>query len=74
MSALTEVKPALAPTDSGDHDRFSHYVRKSDIVKATIEGVPVRAICGKVWTPSHDPEKFPTCPECKDLYENVMKP
>lgn len=74
MTSATEVKPDLAPADTGDHDRFSHYVRKTDIAKAAVEGVPVRAICGKVWVPIRDGERFPACPECKDLYENVMKP
>jgi hypothetical protein len=36
-------------------------------------GNPVVALCGKVWIPSRDPEKFPVCPECKDVYEQMKK-
>jgi hypothetical protein len=29
-------------------------------------------LCGKVWVPSRDPSRFPVCPECKDIYDNVL--
>jgi len=34
-------------------------------------GTPVVALCGKVWVPSRDPEKYPVCPECKDAWEHL---
>lgn len=55
--------------DEGDHDRFAHYVEKSKLTEALINGTPVVALCGKVWVPSRDPERFPICPECRRLYE-----
>ena len=61
-----------APTDDGDHDRFAHYVRKSDAAKAYIEGIPVRALCGKVWVPSRDPSKYPVCPDCAKIREQLL--
>ena len=54
-------------TDDGDHDRYAHYVRKSDIVRANVEGVPVTALCGKKWIPNRDPSRYPVCPTCKEL-------
>ena len=59
-------------TDDGDHDRFAHYVRKADAARATIEGVPVRALCGKVWVPCRDPSKYPVCPECTKIRDRLM--
>lgn len=55
--------------DPGDHDRFSHYVKKNKIMPSAIEGTPLEALCGKKWVPSRDPEKFPVCPECKEIFE-----
>lgn len=55
--------------DPGDHERFSHYVRKDKLMPSAIEGTPLEALCGKKWVPSRDPEKFPICPECKEIYE-----
>lgn len=53
----------------GDHERFAHYVKKNDLMPSAIEGTPLEALCGKKWVPTRDPEKFPVCPECKEIYE-----
>ena len=55
--------------DEGDHDRYSHYVKKDKILSSAISGKAVVALCGKKWTPGRDPEKFPVCPTCKEIYE-----
>jgi hypothetical protein len=55
--------------DEGGHDRFSHYVEKDKLTEALINGTPVIALCGKVWVPSRDPERYPVCPMCKRLYD-----
>jgi len=34
-----------------------------------VMGTPVVALCGKVWVPSRNPEKFPVCPECKEIWD-----
>jgi hypothetical protein len=59
--------------EEGDHERFSHYVPKDKILESALTGKPVRALGGKLWTPGRDPEKFPVCPTCKEVYEK-MKP
>jgi hypothetical protein len=59
------------PTDEGDHERFSHYVDKDKLTEAMVMGTPVVALCGKVWVPSRAPEKFPVCPECKEVWESL---
>ena len=58
-------------TEEGDHEKFSHYVPKDELTEAMIMGNPVIALCGKVWVPSRDPERFPVCPECKDIWESM---
>ncbi|HEV7813296.1 MAG TPA: DUF3039 domain-containing protein [Leifsonia sp.] len=57
--------------DPGDHERFSHYVKKEQILESAMTGKPVKALCGKMWTPGRDPEKFPVCPSCKEIYEKL---
>jgi len=59
--------------DEGDHERYSHYVQKEKILKSAMSGKPVIALCGKVWTPGRDPQKFPVCPTCKEIYEKMKK-
>ncbi|CAB4715668.1 MAG: DUF3039 domain-containing protein [Actinobacteria bacterium] len=57
--------------DDGGHDRFSHYVKKEKIVESAVTGKSVRALCGKKWIPSRDPEKYPICPTCKEIYAGL---
>ncbi|WP_372465395.1 DUF3039 domain-containing protein [Spelaeicoccus albus] len=64
----TEERQTVEP---GDHERFSHYAPKDKIMEAMVTGSPVIALCGKVWVPSRDPQKFPICPACKEIYEGM---
>ncbi len=68
----TETVPEVA--EPGDHERFSHYVRKEKILESALSGEPVTALCGKVWIPGRDPKKFPVCPTCKEIYEGLRAP
>lgn len=70
-----ELEELLAneQVDEGDHDRFSHYVQKEKILESALSGEPVIALCGKVWTPGRDPQKFPVCPTCKEIYESLSQ-
>ena len=77
----TDVLPGLVGrTDTGTSTTIetdvtpdlSHgYVDKNKIVESAVTGDPVVALCGKVWTPSRDPKRFPVCPECKEIYEGL---
>ncbi len=79
LETLPVVDPIVDPTlgdpqlDDGDHERFSHYVRKDKILPSAVEGSALTALCGKKWVPSRDPKKFPVCPECKDIFDGLRK-
>lgn len=66
----TETTPSTSD-GSGDHDRFAHYVAKDKLTQALVEGTSVIALCGKRWVPTRDPERFPVCPTCKDIYNGL---
>ena len=74
FSTDTDVREdrRTVPTDAGDHDRMSHYVTKEKLTEAMVMGTPVVALCGKVWVPSRSPEKYPVCPECKEIWESMQ--
>lgn len=59
------------PVEPGDHERFAHYVRKEKILESALSGEPVIALCGKVWVPGRDPNRFPVCPTCKEIYAGL---
>jgi hypothetical protein len=63
----TEERTSPVDTDAGDHDRYAHYVPKSALNRALVTGEAVVALCGKVWVPHRDPERFPVCPTCKEI-------
>jgi hypothetical protein len=69
-----EVQEREATTADGDHDRFAHYVRTENNTPPPRGGTPVIALCGKVWVPGRDPDKYPVCPECKEIYEGIREP
>jgi hypothetical protein len=71
-SLLEEV--TVESVEPGDHERYSHYVRKEKIVESAVMGTPVIALCGKVWVPNRDPQKFPVCPECQEIYDGLREP
>jgi hypothetical protein len=70
-SGSTILEEQLENLEPGDHERYSHYVRKEKIVESAVMGTPVVALCGKTWVPGRDPDKFPVCPTCKDIYEGL---
>jgi hypothetical protein len=64
------TRPELQDDDGG-HDRYSHYVKKEKVVESAVTGKAVKALCGKKWIPSRDPEKYPICPACKEIYDGI---
>jgi hypothetical protein len=73
-SLLERTEPTPQLVEPGDHERFSHYVRKEKILESALSGEPVKALCGKTWVPGRDPEKFPVCPICKEIYDGLRAP
>lgn len=68
-----ELELRVTSSDTGDHDRFAHYVEKDLATEAMVNGWPVVALCGKVWVPSRDPDKYPICPKCRDLMAELVE-
>ena len=67
----TETKEKTEHADTGDADRYAHYVSKERMAESRLTGRPVVALCGKVWVPKHDPSHYPVCPDCKRIYEQM---
>ena len=73
-TALLEREKVEQLVEPGDHERFAHYVRKEKILSSALSGEPVIALCGKVWVPGRDPNRFPVCPTCKEIYQGLRGP
>ena len=70
----------VTKVDEGDHDRFTHVVLEgytpkdgefvaleNSVVEGMINATPVRALCGKIWVPGRDPQRYPICPSCREI-------
>jgi hypothetical protein len=80
MAGVTQLAPGSQTVldertehrfSDGDHERFSHYVAKDRLTEAMVMGTPVVALCGKVWVPSRNPDRYPVCPECKEIWQSL---
>lgn len=74
MATDTRTRPTT--TNTGDHDRFAHYIwapnAKAVLTEAIINGTPVVALCGKTWVPSRDATKYPVCPDCDRIKRDLQ--
>jgi Protein of unknown function (DUF3039) len=50
---------------------FAHYVSSSSVLEATIYGTPTVALCGWVFVPRRDPQRYKVCPLCSGVLEQV---
>jgi hypothetical protein len=81
IQAETElVVRSTTEVDEADHERFTHIVLEgytpkdgefvalnNSVVEGMVNATPVRALCGKIWVPGRDPQKYPVCPTCKEI-------
>lgn len=72
MSVIEDVRLSDPELEEGDRDRFAHIVvPASAVTEAYITGEAVTALCGKTWVPNRDPQKFPLCPSCKEILDEI---
>lgn len=68
----TSTTPKVQDPGDGNHDLFSHYVSKADLGAFYMASIIPTALCGKKWAPGKDPRRFPVCPDCKAVYEQMQ--
>ncbi len=79
-----QIVTSSTQVDDEDHERFTHIVLEgytptdgefvalnNSVVGGMINATPVIALCGKVWVPGRDPQKYPICPTCKEIAESM---
>tara|TARA_B110000503_G_C7103755_1_gene395002 strand:+ start:1290 stop:1520 length:231 start_codon:yes stop_codon:yes gene_type:complete len=72
MTSVTEDTQSETIDENTGQQRFAHYANSVSVTEGYITGKSVVAICGKVFVPTRDPNKFPVCPICKELAEALM--
>lgn len=41
------------------------------VAEGIVNGIAVRALCGKTWVPNRDPKRYPLCPTCKEIAQQM---
>jgi hypothetical protein len=72
MIELIEVAKSESVIDNFGEKKFAHYAEKTAVTEGYVLGTPVIALCGKLFVPSRDPEKFPICVECRDILDSLF--
>jgi hypothetical protein len=57
---------------NSNNEKWSHYAESTSVTESYVLGTPVRALCGKIFIATRDPEKFPVCPICKKIVEALL--
>jgi hypothetical protein len=75
-----EVVLAPAPALDDARGPETHIVKRADgdprpapavVTDSIVFGREVEALCGYVWVPSRDPQRYPLCSGCSELWENL---
>ena len=81
VESESTTAPVEVDTVTGDHDRFAHLVyspvpgeAEAMVTKAMVLGLPLIALCRKVWIPSRDGSRFPLCHDCRRIRDRMMGP
>ena len=76
----TAIAPEIAPPEL-DHEppTVAHYIKtprgmsaEAVVLDALVNQTPVTSLCGRMWVPTRDPQKFPVCPECKQIRADII--
>jgi hypothetical protein len=62
----TQTVPETQVGGNNTEDRVAHIVPKDEQMRGYVGGEPIKALCGKVWVPSRDPQGLPICQACLD--------
>jgi Protein of unknown function (DUF3039) len=81
-TGITVEPQRVDPALDGDHERMSHIVLEgfrpedgsfiptgNSVVEGMVNGTAVKALCGKVWVPRRDPNRYGLCPTCREIAE-----
>ncbi len=63
-----DAPPVVELTDDDEDPDAAHIVTQKDLIHSQITGEPIRALCGKMWVPKRNPDDYPMCPACIEIF------
>ena len=46
---------------------LAHVVTEAGLIDAFVHGTPVTGLCGAVFVPTRNPDRFPLCARCRQI-------
>lgn len=65
-----DVRPDLDHT-STDEPEVAHIAPASEVNRAYVTGEAITALCGVVFVPTRDPDRYPVCEPCKAVLAQI---
>jgi hypothetical protein len=65
-----DVRPDLGETDTDEPD-VAHIAPAADVNRAYVTGEAITALCGVVFVPTRDPNRYPVCEPCKAILDQI---
>lgn len=56
-----------------DEPKVAHIVNREDKMMGYVMGNAIVALCGTVFVPTRDPDKYPLCEVCKEVLNNMIE-
>ena len=69
-----DAPPVVDLSEGPDDADAAHIVRQKDLIESQITGKPIRALCGKLWVPKRNPDDYPICQACVDIFNATAAP
>ena len=63
-----DAAPVVELSDGDDPPDAAHIVTQRDLIHSQVTGEPIRALCGKLWVPKRNPDNYPLCPACVEIF------
>ena len=60
--------PVTTDTDEPD---VAHIAPAADVNRAYVTGEAITALCGVVFVPTRDPNRYPVCEPCKAVLDQI---
>jgi hypothetical protein len=66
-----DAPPVAEISDGSDDPDAAHIVSQKDLMHSQITGEPIRALCGKLWVPKRNPDDYPLCSACVEIFNAI---
>lgn len=73
VEILTDLdSPTIVELTEEDEDPdATHIVTQADLIHSQITGEAIRALCGKWWVPKRNPDDYPMCQGCLEIFTTL---